>query len=181
VAEAVLYCAEEELLLGGVPVKKDVDANKYIRDATDEIDSALGSRYDTPFDLSDESELKRHSKLLIQRICRHLASGRIILALAMPGEDGRVNAYGMSLLTEALAALEALGTGVILLDYEDTSPVAPLLMPSVPMIFNQDPESSVEAFYDRVGNPNYQYPERELLVGRRRSDRDPDQGQDRIL
>lgn len=150
-----LYCDADDLLIGSVPVHSDVDPNKYIKDATNEIDAALGSRYTTPFDLTDASLLKRHSRLLIARICVHIASGRLVLALAIPGEDSQPNAYGMMLLKQGLDALNVLASGEATLDLTTEEE---LIDTSAPLIYNTDSESSVEAFYDRVANPNYEYP-----------------------
>ena len=148
------YAEEDDLLLH-VPLPASVDPKKYLQDATDEIDAALGARYSTPFDLSDTSSIQRHSRLLIKRICNHLATGRLILALAIPGEDDRPNAYGLSLLKGALETLAALGAGTVLLDVEPAPGDVEPVDSTTPLIFNEDDESSVEAFYDRVVNPSY--------------------------
>lgn len=109
------YSTVEDLLLT-VALPRDLPVQRYVDDARDEIDSALGHLYVTPFDLCDSGPMARHSKLLIKRIANHLATGRIIMAVAMGTEDNTNHAYGAGLVKGALAALESLRTGAVVLE-----------------------------------------------------------------
>lgn len=150
------YCVENDLLLGNIPTPDAMSKTQFVQDAADEIDSRIGMRYETPIDLTDP-ELKRPVKLLLKRLNVFLATGRFILAVTSNNEDDRLHAYGLSLINDAIETLEAIATGKFLL--EGATPTAGESTPaSTPLIFNEDPESSVEAFYNRIANPRYVYP-----------------------
>ena len=156
----VAYSASSDLLTGSIPTPAYLDLDKVVQDAADEIDSKLGHIYTTPFDVSNTGPLSRPARLLLKRINNFLATGRLILQVASPEEDSRLHAYGWSLIQEANAALAAIAAGEISLTGAQVLPpvdgeVGPPV--SVPLISNLDPESNVEAFYDRVSNPNYSY------------------------
>lgn len=132
-----------------------LNPTKYCQDATDEIDSVLGFRYVTPFDLTALTTTHRPVALLIKRICVWLASGRLIMAIATQGEQNTLHAYGASLVKQAIDTLNGIVSGDIILDGVTTVDPGSAGPPtSVPLLFNQDAESAVEAFYDRVVNPN---------------------------
>lgn len=153
------YSVESELLLGNIPLPSYLSAAAYIQDADDEIDSQIGHLYDTPLDTANTSQMVRPARLLIKRLSKHLATGRIILAVASPEENKNLHAYGWSLVQSAQESLAQIASGAIPLpgaavnDTVDTTDAA-----KVPVISNLDAESNVEAFYDRVVNPNYVYP-----------------------
>lgn len=165
----VAYCAVSDLLLGKIPTPAALDPAKYVQDAADEIDSKIGHLYETPIDLTEllvpppvplvDGGLKvsRPTRLLLKRINAHLASGRLLLAVAAPEEQRQLHAYAWSLVKEATAALDLIAAGDISLDGVDPintteGPVAK------PLISNLDAESNVESFYDRIANPAYVYP-----------------------
>lgn len=148
------YCLSTDLVLGGIPVPTGIDKDKIVADAADEIDSKIGMRYVTPIDVSGSSLVPRPVKLLLKRINVALASGRLILAADSNGEDQQLHAYGLSLISEANAALEAIASGEIILAGVDAAPeYSPVV--STPQIDNLDPESNVEAFYNRIAAPGY--------------------------
>jgi hypothetical protein len=152
------YCATTDLLLGQIPLPSYLDAQKVVQDAADEIDSKLGSLFVTPFNVSetDDDALTRPSRLLLKRINTHLATGRLILAVANPEENRNLHAYGYYLVKEAEEALDCIVKGDVTLDgAEALESNVPLT--TVPLIANVDSESSVEAFYDRIASPSYFY------------------------
>jgi hypothetical protein len=145
------YSTVDDLLLGKIPLPSYIDPQKVVDDAADEIDSKLGHLMETPFNVSasDPNALKRPARLLLKRINTNLASGRLILAVASPEENRNLHAYGWNLVQEATAALEAIGCGEYTL--EGSVPIAPVdTSATIPMIANVDPESHVEAFYNRA-------------------------------
>lgn len=154
------YCEPSDLLMGSIPLPSYMSAEKMIDDARDEIDSYLGYAYKTPFDVTVETgTLARPARLLLKRINAHLATGRIILAVASPEENRNLHAYGWQLVSESIAALQAIAKGEIVLDGAELNEDAPAGEPATaPLINNLDPESNVEAFYNRLANPAYQYP-----------------------
>jgi hypothetical protein len=143
------YSIADDLMLGDIP--KPVDAVKYVEDASDEIDSKLALRYQTPVVVADIPE-NRMTTLLLKRINNWLASGRLICAKAASAELPSVHAYGMNLIKDATAALDAIASGQMplpgatLLDSTDIGR-------SGPIVSNLDPESNVEAFYAMTQNP----------------------------
>jgi hypothetical protein len=152
----VAYCEDTDLLLGNIPLPAYLSATKYITDAADEIDSKIGFVYTTPVVLSESDLELRPTRLLLKRINAHLATGRLIMAMDAGGEKDRLHAYGYSLVQEAVSALQGIVDGQIIL--EGAIPIAsdaPRV--TAVIIKNVDPESQVEAFYDRVANPSYQY------------------------
>jgi phage gp36-like protein len=139
------YSEIGDLLLGDVPKSSDTEAQKYVNDAADEIDSKIGMRYQTPVSV-DDSPANRATTLLLKRINNWLASGRYIVAKAASSELQEVHAYGLSLIKEATLALQAIQNGDITLSgatFLNTDDEGR----SGPMIYNQDAESNVESFY----------------------------------
>lgn len=147
------YCTVEDILTGDVRLPAGLDKQKFVQDATDEIDSRIGLLYQTPIDVSDTSTVPRPVRLLLKRLAAHLATGRLILAQAAGGERSRVHAYGEMLIKEVCETLDKIQSGATpLLD-------VPLVdaggnLGSLPLIANKDAESSVDAFYDRILMPD---------------------------
>lgn len=148
------YSQSGDMLLGEIPPSSTTSTDKYVQDAADEIDSKLGFRYVTPLVLTNAP---RPVQLLVKRISNLLASGRYVLAVASPQEQPQLHAYGLSLVREATDALDKIATGEIELPGVELMPTTDQPT-TAPMIANKDDESSVDAFYDRVANPNYYYP-----------------------
>lgn len=150
------YSATTDLLTGGVPLSGPVNPQKYVDDAADEIDSKIGHIYQTPIDVSESGPVSRPARLLIKRINNHLATARIIMAVTASSQTLETNAYAERLLREATEALDAIASGDVILDgavrVEGSEGVA-----TGPQIHNLDPESYVEAFYNRISNPRYVY------------------------
>lgn len=150
------YSEVTDLLTGNIPIASYVDPQKFVNDAGDEIDSKIGFIYKTPVDVREVAENKtsRPARLLLKRISNHLASGRLLMALDAGGEDDRVHAYALKLVSDATMALDAIASGKVVLDgaeQEDTENIKP----TTPLIGNLDAESNVEAFYNRIANPNF--------------------------
>lgn len=154
----VAYCTDADLLLGEIPLPRYMSAAQKVQDAADEIDSRIGHVYQTPIDVSNGSTVSRPARLLFKRINASLASGRILLAIASPEENRNLHAYAWSLVRDSLAALDQIVSGEIPIPGATPSEDAVADdSPALPLISNVDAESNVEAFYDRVGNPNFSY------------------------
>lgn len=144
------YCDVEDLLLGS-NMPTPTGASKFVTQACDEIDSVIGFKYATPVVVDDSPE-SRPTTLLLKKIAIWLASGRLILAQANGAEDDQIQQYGRYLVEQALAALNAIGDGTIVL------PGAPpategTTFPTGPQITNVDETSQVEDFTAVFGNP----------------------------
>src|SRR5689334_8522981 len=152
------YSSPDDLLLGKIPLPTYIDAAKVVEDAAEEIDSKLGYLYVTPFNVSEnDSPLSRPARLLLKRISNNLATGRLILAISSPEENKNLHAYGWSLVREATEALRCIAEGEVVLDGAPVLPTSGGEAVTTPLINNVDAESNVEAFYDRIANPNYLY------------------------
>lgn len=152
------YSEVTDLLVGDIPLPKGLKPQKYVDDATAEIDSIIGFVYQTPIDLSEDSTVARPVRLLIKRLANNLASGRLILAMSTGGQRMELHAYGASLVSEATLVLQQIAAGDLLLPGVppvDATPGDPSDQFTGPQIANVDPESNVESFYDRIANPYY--------------------------
>lgn len=146
------YSEVSDLLTGQIPLPGTIDASKFVLDATDEVDSFVGFIYETPIDVSDTSPVIRPVRLLLKRLANQIASGRLIMAAAAGSEQNRTHAYGRQLVAEAMKVLKDIQDGEIILVGAPlvTGTEAPS---TAPMIANEDAESNVSAFYDRVLAP----------------------------
>jgi phage gp36-like protein len=142
------YSSVEDLLIGKIPLPVGVDPQKYVDDATDEVDSYIGFTYVTPVDVSNTSNVDRPVRLLLKRVTNMIATGRLILAMASGAEMQKVHAYGRSLIRDALDILTQISEGKVILTSVPQIPGTEGT--TAPMIANVDPESNVEAFYNRV-------------------------------
>jgi hypothetical protein len=150
----VAYCTVADLLIGDIPTSTALDPTKYVNDAADEIDSKIGFIYETPI----PNTVPRPVLLLLKRLNSHLASGRLILAATISVEDVRLNAYGQSLVDEVLLAVQAIVDGKLVLAGADINTDVEQPVKTDKILFaNQDAESAVDAFYDRVVNPGYSF------------------------
>lgn len=140
------YATEEDLLVGDLELHPALDVEKFINDAANEINSKLGTVFQVPIPVGSTATVEPHARLTLKRINAHLASGRLILAVAQGGEDGSLHAYGRYLVNEAQGEIRQ-----ILADPEGMLPGAlvrdDLLTDTGPTIAQQDATSPVEAFY----------------------------------
>lgn len=152
------YSADTDLLTGSIPTPDYLSPAKFVSDAADEIDSKLGFIYETPIVLEEADPATRPARLLLKRINNFLATGRLLMAVASPEEDDRVHAYASRLINEANLSLGMIAKGEI-----DLAEVGAVKLPAAdgpemrPLVKYGDAESNVEAFYDRVANPDYHF------------------------
>lgn len=151
------YCEPTDLLLGDIPLPAYVSAQDAVNDAADEIDSRIGFVYETPIDMTDPGPVPRPARLLLKRINAHLATGRLILKLAASGEDDRLHAYGWQLIKDAMTSLDMIANGEIVIVGATPINADDEARTTAIIVENLDDESQVEAFYDRIANPNYAF------------------------
>lgn len=151
------YCEVIDLLIGDLPTSAALSPQKYVNDASDEIDSKIGFVYTTPIPITAGATTPRPVVLLLKRLNAHLATGRMILAATIIAEDKELNAYGKRMVADCELTLVQIATGQLLLDGVIPSGLNALPLAHVPMILNKDTESAVDAFYDRVVNPGYRF------------------------
>lgn len=146
------YSAVSDLLLGDMPLSAALDKAKFVSDAADEIDSAIGATYITPVPMAEPTP--RHVQLHLKRINNFLATGRLILAIGAGGEDTQLHAYGLSLVSEARMALAAIVDGSYELAEVEKTP-SEVTTSAGPAVINVDPASGVEAFYGFINEPRW--------------------------
>lgn len=149
------YSEPTDLLTGSIPTPDYLSPEGYVNDAADEIDSKLGFIYKTPIALDEADDATRPARLLLKRINNFLATGRLLMAVASPEENNQVHAYAERLVGEAYASLDLIAKGVIDLGAERLPGEAEATV--VPLVVYGDAESNVEAFYDRIANPDYTF------------------------
>lgn len=166
------YSKPENLLIGDIILPGSVDKSRWVQDASDEMDALLGWVYDLPLrkvgevvDPSPTAEnwktLPLHQQLLLTQINNKLASGRLIMAIAMAGEDQQLHAYGLDLVRQAEAQLMLLANRTIELDAELIVPVdGEDYLSRIPSIKQHDDESLLAGFENTVlrGVPWYTRP-----------------------
>jgi hypothetical protein len=145
----VAYSTKEDLLLGDMQVSANVNKDAYVNDAANEIDSRIGVLYYTPVALAG---LENHSRVLLIRLNNHLATGRLIMAEAVGGEDRSVHAYGVFMVRSALREIDQIAQGSIELEGADLRPSS-VNDDSGPTVRNADAFSAVDAFYDATMVP----------------------------
>lgn len=143
------YCSTSDLLTGNIPTPTSLSPQKFVDDAADEIDSIIGTVYETPVDISSPSTtVTRPARLALKRINVHLATGRLLLAADASGEQQKLHEYAIYLVTTALTALQAIADGTYLLTGAIPVGGEEEINSTVPLINNLDEVSNVEAFYE---------------------------------
>jgi hypothetical protein len=150
-----VYCGLEDLLKGDLDLPRYMgDGSQFVNMAAEDIDSHLGHIYVTPIEVAD-TPANRPTTLMLKRINRLLASGRILLDIATASESSDLHAYGRALVKEAMDLLEKIAAGEIVLAGAER--IDDVVNPdgenfSGPAIKNEDSYSLVQSFYDRF-NP----------------------------
>lgn len=146
------YCTAADLLKGDIPLGPQYgDGSGFVDTAADEMDVVLGQLYVTPIVLADTPE-NRPSQLWLKTCNKFLASGRLILDIALAAEDDNLNAYGLSLLNQGLDMLKAIQSGAA--SITGATPLNPIdTYQTGPMIFNEDSRSLVAAGYEFLLDP----------------------------
>lgn len=137
------YCETDDLLLGDMLLSEDLNRYTYINAAASEIDSRIGYIYELPLNLE---ALTVAAGSILKNINAKLASGRLILAIAVGGEQQGLHAYGNSLVQEAYAELQLVLSGSLPLD--GATRIDGAEGPGAPETINQDSKSGMDAFYD---------------------------------
>jgi len=146
-----LYSDATDLLTGALNLTK-LDIPRFVGGASDYIDSRVGMRYETPFDLG---ALNNSSILILKQIANAYASGTLLMSAFSPIEDKKLNQYGQKLVDYAEAQLLKIIDGEILLPgATPINPYPPGFTPNAAVnIYNVDPTSRVEDFYDTFQQP----------------------------
>jgi len=149
------YCTNEDLLIASnLPMPTGLSKSKFVQDAADEIDMHISGLYATPvIFIGAENQMKYQATILfLKHLNAHLATGRLIMAIDVSGEQTALHAYGVSLVKNALLLLAKIVAREVILegalpnanDPDESAPSAR------PYIFQLDAMSGVESFYQLV-------------------------------
>lgn len=142
------YSTTDDLLLDDTNFEGVVDLQKYVSNAADEIDSFIGGIYLIPV-ASEDSQ----TELLLSKINNFLATGRILMTTAKPGEEDNLNALGKYYVDQAQLVLKGiLGGDIILIAPPPLNSGTENLL-NYPTIVNVDPGSRVDDFYIHFKKP----------------------------
>jgi hypothetical protein len=149
------YCAETDLRVGDTRLPDYMGTKEQrIQSGAQEIDAALGHIYVTPLDFTDPDTRQvepesRPARLMVRKINWLITSGRMLLDMDASGEEDRQHAYGLAMLKEGLGLLQQIVTGEMILAGALVfgSEEAAAEDFTGPKLFNEDPESLVEGFY----------------------------------
>lgn len=142
------YSETADLVLGDMTIGGTVNKDAYVNAAGDEIDSRLGYVYSLPL----PDTLPDHAVKLLRKINNFIASGRLIMALAVGGEDSSLHAYGLSLVQEAHNDLALILNGSLPLDTAVKNSASDAN--KGPTVANQDIFSPITAFEDEFFEDN---------------------------
>lgn len=153
------YCTTDDLLIASnFPLPIGFSSAQYVQLGTDEINIAISRLYKVPvvFGTADEQTKYAATILLLKQLNQFLATGRILMAIAAPGEDSELHAYAKSLVDRSCYILEEISQSKIILEGADANTNVPedadFASPHG-MVFQLDDYSGVEAFYDIVTSP----------------------------
>lgn len=136
------YSEPADMLLGDLVVSDSVDLNIYTEGATNEINSRLGYIYVLPL-VWGGAPGQAQGEALLKTINNKLATGRLIMSIAIGKSQEQTHAYGRSLVEEAFHDLRLLVERTLTLDADLVSGAAG---PPGAMVTNQDEYSAVDAF-----------------------------------
>lgn len=103
------WSTKDDLLIGDLRVSAAVDAEAIVEDAALEMEAKLGLVYVLPL----PGGLPTHILTTLKLINNRLASGRLIMQVAIGGEDHTLHKYGQSLVEMAYADLDRIMNGSI--------------------------------------------------------------------
>jgi len=130
------------------------------------MDGWIGQRYIVP--VTPTGQHQHAVKSLLRTVNSWLASGRLIEELTASTQTVEIHAYANKLINEALATLRSIAEGQIVLigcpilgEGDEGSDVT---QASGPMVYNQDPSSPTNFFYDEINNPLFSVQNRDTMA-----------------
>ncbi|QDF18234.1 head-to-tail adaptor [Gordonia phage Dakiti] len=115
--------------------------------ASNEIDSRLGVRYVTPFQVSPSDPAQRAAAFWLQNVTSMVAAARLMLSIAAPGSQDSANSYGQYLLRNVNELVNDVISGKVdLAGCEEVGANDSVIQG--PTILNEDAFSQVDVFYD---------------------------------
>lgn len=141
------YCEVKDLLVkdNGMMFSPTFDFQLFIMSAAEEMDGMMGEIYDLPLagSVGGWTTLPLYQQLLLKQINVKLASGRILLTLNASGDTRALHVYGQRLIDEALAMLQPIINGDVVLDAPGKNEE---IRSNSPLIAHHDTESLVDSW-----------------------------------
>lgn len=161
------YSEVGDLLLGDLIIAESVDRQKFVDLAAREINSKLGWIYELPLHpagtdpVTDTSwtSLPAHEADTLRDINNRLASGRLILSLAIGGEEVQLHALGWHYVNSALEDLMVIANGTVDLTAVRIGADSSSFRDIAPSISQYDDESLLLGFEQGVMKSNPWYTE----------------------
>lgn len=160
-----MYATVEDLRLGNIPLPTGDKPERSIAAAAREMDSWIGQRYVTP--VFPTGKYQHPIKSLLRTINSWLATGRLIEELTASSQTVEIHAYANKLIAEAIATLQAIARGDIVLhgceligEGDEGSEVT---VGTGPIIINVDDSSPTQYHYDEITNPLFTVQNREAM------------------
>lgn len=148
------YSEVADLLLGDITVGANLDPQKYVDEAALEIDSKLSQVYILPLEADDPDypSIPQFTIDNLKKISNWLATGRILLAINATSGDDTENRYGLMLVRDAQAELDAYASGLSDLVGAKRAPARNVGGDTYkgPTLVNADAASAVDTFYAGV-------------------------------
>lgn len=142
------YSTVGDMLVGDMMFPAGFDKQKYVTIAAEEMDAKLGVLYALPLAPLEGAELPLHERLLLKTINNKLASGRLIMDIAIGSEQAAVHAYASRMVNEATRELVLLANGEVDLSAVRREVAEAALR--VPSVTNVDEESLLLGFENTV-------------------------------
>lgn len=152
------YCQPEDINLGDIDLPRDTTIETWIKATADEIDASLGQKYQLPFSFDPSKPQDRADALLLSKINKFLAMGRLLCTISSAHEGAELHAYGKSLIGDAKAEISRIMSGTVVLE-SLTLVTDPNVQYDGPMILNKDAESFVDSFYRSSGTAHQPHTE----------------------
>lgn len=143
------YSEQADLLIGDMLLSPTLDRDRYIQSAADDINAKIGYLYKIPL-VPTDTELPLYQVLLLKSINNKLASGRLILDVAVGGEQATLHAYGLRLISEAMNDLMCIANGDVELLAERRVTATDQAARLTPSVTNYDDESLMLGFENTV-------------------------------
>lgn len=142
------YCEATDLIIGDLPTPGYIDKDQWLTAGQEEIDAVIGEFYAIPVNIQLVKMGNPQTALLLKRLNIYLSSGRLIMSIAIGGENKQLHAYGKALIDQALEVLKEIREGKLtLLGAQPRPGSAAGGNVNRPVINNLDDESYVEGFY----------------------------------
>ncbi|AKJ71701.1 hypothetical protein TIN2_11 [Tsukamurella phage TIN2] len=149
-ANRPVYCttAAIQVHLQNIKLPSGVTWDSLAETASNEVDSNIGVRYQTPIQVSAVDPETRAAAYWLQNVSAMVAAARFMLSVAAPGSQDSANGYGRYLLSSAQKLMNDVISGKV--DLNGAIELTPLGEVQAPTIINGDAYSQVDLYYENM-------------------------------